>query len=98
MNYQLLADIVVAIHVGWVAFVGFGLLLILLGWALGWKWVGNRWFRTIHLGMISIVIVRALVWSECPLTTWERSLRQLAGQVDFQGSQIGYFLHRLIHP
>jgi hypothetical protein len=98
MDYRLLADIVVAIHVGYVACVVFGLLIILVGKAAGWKWVTNRWFRLVHLLMIVGVVIRALIWSECPLTWWERDLRALAGQEHFEGSPVGHILHDLIHP
>jgi hypothetical protein len=98
VDYRLLADIVVAAHVGYVACVVVGLVLILAGRFLGWKWVANRWFRSIHLAMIVGVIIRAMVWDECPLTWWERDLRSLAGQQDFEGSALGRVLHDLIHP
>lgn len=94
----LLADLVVALHVAWVAFVLFGLVAVLVGGALGMSFVRNRWFRGIHLAMILSVILRAMLWHECPLTTWERDFRAAAGQVDFAGSEVGYVLHRSIHP
>ena len=34
-----------------------GLVLTLLGKALGWRWVSNRWFRTIHLMKILGVVL-----------------------------------------
>jgi hypothetical protein len=98
MPYRLLADIVVALHVGYVACVVLGLVLILVGKTRGWRWVTNRWFRTIHLIMIVGVVIRALIWAECPLTWWERDLRELAHQSDFEGSPVGRVLHDLIHP
>ena len=53
MGYRLLADLIVAIHAAYVAFVVVGLLLILLGVACGWQWVRNWWFRIAHrLGLI----------------------------------------------
>ncbi|MFM7151498.1 MAG: DUF2784 domain-containing protein, partial [Gemmataceae bacterium] len=58
----------------------------------------NRWFRGIHLAMIAGVLLRAIVWTECPLTWWERDLRELAGQENFEGSPVGKVLHDLIHP
>ncbi len=96
--YQLLADLVVTIHVGYVACVVFGLILILIGHARSWKWVNNRWFRGIHLAMIVGVVLRALIWTECPLTWWERDLRGGFEPEHFEGSPVGQFLHNLIHP
>src|SRR5262245_34129218 len=85
MDYRLLADITAGVHLAYVACVVFGLLLIVVGHFRGWKWVHNRWFRAIHLLMIVGVVIRTLVWTECPLTWWERDLRALAGQVDAEG-------------
>lgn len=98
MSDQLLADIVAAIHVGYVACVVFGLLLILAGRWLGWNWVSNRWFRLAHLAMIVGVVLRAIVWTECPLTWWERDLRGGFAPENFVGAPVGKFLHDLIHP
>lgn len=99
MHYRVLADIVAAVHVAWVLAVVLGLVLILIGGPLGWNWARNRWVRGIHLAMIALVILRVFLWSaDCPLTTWERDLRALGGQEDFEGSPIGWFLHLIIHP
>ena len=104
MPYRLLADLLAALHLAYVAVVVLGLVLIWSGGLLGWKWVGNRWLRLCHLGLIVAVVVRALIWPECPFTVWERDFRILAGQVDaegyltYEGSPIGKLLHDLIHP
>src|SRR5262249_11268514 len=68
MVYGLLADLIVAIHVGYVGVVVFGLLAILIGGPLGWRWVRNPWFRVIHLLMILIVATEAIWDITCPLT------------------------------
>jgi hypothetical protein len=96
MGYGLLADLVVAIHVTYVSYVVFGQLLIWLGLALRWKWVRNAWFRWTHLIMMGIVGVEALLDIECPLTRWERSFRELAGQQASTESFVGRLLHDLI--
>ncbi len=85
----ILADAVVAIHVGYVSFVVLGQLAILVGWWRRWGWVRNLWFRMAHMTAILIVTVEALITFRCPLTTLENSLRELGGQkgedVDFIG-------------
>jgi hypothetical protein len=96
--YVFLADVVAGLHVAYVLAVLLGLLLTLLGGALGWRWVSNRWFRSAHLAMILGVVLRASIWTECPLTWWERDLRAAGGQVNYEGSVVGKFLHDLIHP
>src|SRR5262245_53359959 len=98
MSYALLADLMAGLHVAYVAVVVFGLVLILVGHALGWRWVGNRWFRGIHLAMIVGVVIRAAIWTECPMTWWEEALRERAKGHGPVGSKLGLFLHDLIHP
>ncbi len=98
MFYRFLADVVAAIHFGYVACVLVGLILILLGGALGWQWVRNRWFRLAHLLMILGVVVRSAFMNVCPLTNWEYQLREWGGQEDFEGSPVGRFFHEMIHP
>lgn len=75
MGPVLKADILVTIHLGFVAFVVVGQFLILAGWFLGWDWTRNFSFRVVHLLAIGFVAAEALAGLECPLTTWERDLR-----------------------
>ena len=91
--YRILADIVVAFHFAYVGFVVFGLVVTLAGAALGWDWVRNFWFRALHLAMIGIVVAEAWLGIVCPLTTWEKDLRQLAGQTAYRGDFIANLLH-----
>jgi polyferredoxin len=83
--YRLLADLVVTVHFVYVAFVIVGLMLIIAGTALRWRWVRNFWFRVLHLAMIGIVVAEAWCGVVCPLTSWENKLRQLAGQAAYSG-------------
>ncbi len=96
MSDAALADLVVAVHVGYVAFVVVGQILILIGVWRRWGWVRNRWFRCLHLLAILIVAGEALFNVTCPLTTWEARLRQAAGQQVSQGTFVGNMLHHLI--
>jgi uncharacterized protein DUF2784 len=95
-GYRMLADAVVIVHAGYVAFVVFGLIAILLGAALRWQWTRNFTFRIVHLGAILLVCVEALTGVMCPLTTLEDSLRQRAGDMQYPGEFVGYWAHRLI--
>ncbi|MBN2218556.1 MAG: DUF2784 domain-containing protein [Pirellulales bacterium] len=94
--YQLLADAIVVLHAGYVAFVLFGVPAILLGAWRGWGFARNFWFRMIHLFMIGVVALEAIVGVMCPLTDWEIQLRRAAGQSFEQGSFVGRLAHRLI--
>lgn len=95
----MLADFIVAIHLAYVSYVVLGQLAILVGWPLHWRWIRNPWFRTTHLIMIVVVAVEAMVEFECPLTTWELSLRAAAGtdlRVDPSGEEDVSFVGRLL--
>jgi hypothetical protein len=94
--YSYLADLVVFVHAIWVAVVVFGLVAVLVGALLRWKWVRNFWFRAIHLAMIAVVVVEAVLGYPCPLTVWEADLRRAAGQEVQDGSFIGRLVHDLI--
>src|ERR1700687_1873141 len=75
-----LADIVAAVHLAFVAYVIAAQVLIVVGVLARWAWVRNAWFRVSHLVMIGVVAVESLVDFDCPLTTWENLLRKAAGQ------------------
>ena len=94
--YAILADAVVVVHLAYVTFVTLGLVLILLGWLLGWQWVRNFWFRALHLVMMGIVVAEALLGIVCPFTTWEQQLRRLAGQATYTGDFLGHWSHELL--
>ncbi|MEZ6191267.1 MAG: DUF2784 domain-containing protein [Phycisphaerales bacterium] len=94
--YSLLADLVLLIHAGFIAFVVFGLLLILLGGVLRWGWVRNRWFRAAHLAAIGVVVMQAWFGIVCPLTVLENVLRRKADQPVYEVGFIADHLHRLI--
>jgi hypothetical protein len=93
--YRIVADLVVIVHFSYIAFVVFGMLAILVGLGMGWRWVRNPWFRIAHLVAIAIVAIQALAGVVCPLTTLENGLRLRAGQASYPGAFIGYWAHRL---
>ena len=92
-----LADAVLAVHVGFAAFVVLGLLAVLVGGARGWKWVRNPWLRAIHLAAILVVVVEAWGGIACPLTTLETALRDRAGDPTYDGSFMAHWLRRLLY-
>jgi hypothetical protein len=75
-----LADLILLVHVGLVAFVVLGQLLFIVGGVRDWQWVRNIWVRGIHLVTIGIVVIQAWLGRLCPLTLWEHGLRRAAGQ------------------
>jgi hypothetical protein len=96
MRYRFLADVVVALHAIFVGFVVLGLLAILIGHLLNWRWIGNLYFRLLHLAAVALVCGEALIGMDCPLTTMENALRIAGGQRGYGGDCIGYWLDRMI--
>lgn len=91
-----LADAILALHTGIVAFVVLGTALILVGGWRHWDWVrGGKW-RLTHLLLMLFVALQAWLGELCPLTVWEQALRRRAGQVAYDASFIEHWLSRLI--
>lgn len=97
MPYRVLADIVLIAHAAFIGFVVLGLVLTLLGAALGWAWVRNAWFRVTHLACIGVVVGQAWLGLMCPLTVWEMRLRARAGEdVDYTHGFIAYWVQPVV--
>lgn len=71
----MLADLLLYVHFGFVAFVVLGAAAIIVGKLRGWSWTGNRVWRRIHLAAVLFVAVEAVIGMACPLTVWEQQLR-----------------------
>ena len=88
MLYRALADLVVVIHVGFVAFVVLGGLLVI-------KWPKLAW---VH---VPCVIWGALIeftgWI-CPLTPLENWLRSRAGEAGYSGGFVEHYLLGALYP
>ena len=95
--YLILADSILILHVLVVFFVVFGLIAIYVGKVLTWSWVRNPWFRLSHVIAISVVALQSWLGVICPLTTWEMSLRDRAGDVTYSGSFIEHWLGNLLY-
>ena len=95
--YLIAADLVLLIHVLFVGFVLFGLLLTLLGGLLRWQWVRNPWFRLAHLIGIAVVVLQSWLGIICPLTTLEMALRERGGDAVYAGSFIVHWLEQLLY-
>ena len=92
-----LADLVLALHVGFAAFVVLGLVAVLVGGLRGWRWVRNPWLRAIHLAAILLVVAEAWGGVACPLTTLETALRDRAGDATYDGTFMAHWLRRLLY-
>ena len=96
MIHRVFTDIVVLLHFAFVAFVVLGLVLVLVGGALRWRWVRNPWFRWCHVLGILIVFLHAWAGIRCPLTILEIELRTRAGETTYTGGFIAHWMHELL--
>ncbi|MDB5466513.1 MAG: hypothetical protein JWQ46_1275 [Phenylobacterium sp.] len=69
-----LAQTVLAIHLGVIAFNVFGLVAIPLGAWRDWAWVRVRWWRALHLVSMAVVALQAVLGRACFLTLWQDQL------------------------
>ena len=95
--YLIIADALLLLHVLIVVFVVAGLVVVYAGRTLAWSWVRNPWFRLLHVSAIGIVALQSWVGIICPLTTWEMSLRNKAGDAVYSGSFILHWLESLLY-
>jgi Protein of Unknown function (DUF2784) len=97
MPYGLCADLVVFVHVFYVAYVVLGQVAILIAGTFRRQWGRNPWFRFTHLTAILIVVGEELAHVRCPLTVWEEQLRELGGQAVTAGQTfVGRIMHDLL--
>ena len=88
MPYRLLADLVLALHGGFVAFVVCGGLFVL-------RWPRLAWLH-VPLALWGVLVEYAgLV---CPLTPLEITLRQRGGEAGYAGDFIAHYLTALLYP
>ena len=95
--YQLLADLVLALHLAIVLFVVAGLVLIVIGNLRAWRGVNAPWFRSLHLAAIAVVIAQAWLGATCPLTSVEMWLREKAQTSTYSGSFIEHWASHLLY-
>ena len=67
--WVVLADTVLVLHLTYLAFVPLGGLFVL-------RWPRVVW---VHLVAVAVAVVSITVRFDCPLTTWEQSLRRRGG-------------------
>jgi hypothetical protein len=91
-----LANLILATHALFVAFVVLGLVAVLLGKYRHWGWVRNLRLRLTHLVAIGIVIAESWLGLVCPLTEWESRSREAAGGAAYSSSFIQHWLHEIL--
>ena len=88
MIYRLSADLVLIVHLGFVLFVVLGGLLV-------WRW---SWLVGIHLAAVSWGALIEFAGFACPLTPLEDHLRELGGEVGYEGDFIGHYITEFLYP
>jgi hypothetical protein len=96
-DFLLAADMVLALHVLFVAFIVIGLVFVYIGKVLSWSWIRNPWFRLLHLVAIGVVVIQAWFGIICPLTMLEMELRAQAGDVVYGMTFISYWLGKILY-
>ena len=94
--YQLLANLILATHVGVVVFVVGGLIYSIVGGIRHWRLARVLWFRLAHLAAIGVVVAQAWLGIVCPLTTLENWLRRMAHETTYSGGFIEHWLKSLL--
>jgi hypothetical protein len=88
VHYRLLADAVVLLHAGFVAFVLFGGLLVL-------RWPG---LARVHVPVVAWGAGIEFVGGICPLTPLENHWRRLAGEGGYPGGFVEHYVVALLYP
>jgi Protein of Unknown function (DUF2784) len=88
MAYRILADVVLALHLGFVLFVVLGGLLVL------------RWRPLLWLHVPAAVwgaVIEVSGWA-CPLTPLENELRRMGGEAGYAGGFVEHYLVPILYP
>jgi hypothetical protein len=88
MSYRLLADLVLIVHAGFVAFVVLGALLAL-------RWPRIAW---VHVPVVLWGAGIEFLGGICPLTPLENHWRRLAGELGFPGDFVEHYLLSALYP
>jgi len=92
---ECLADLMMLAHACFSLFLVLGLLMIMAGMVLDWRWTRSRTFRFLHLTATMLVVVRVLIGIPCPLSTIENNFRdRTIARCPF-GQPIHEALHRI---
>jgi hypothetical protein len=83
-----LADAVLAVHLAYVAFIP-------LGGFLTWR---RPWVAWVHLAAVAVGVVSITVGFDCPLTTWEQSLRRRGSQQPYTDGFVDHYLRGHVYP
>ena len=86
--YRLLADLVVVVHLVFIAFVAVGGLL-----AIKWPLLVR-----LHLPVVLWAAAIVTIGFTCPLTPLEKHLRRRAGASSYDGGFVDHYLNDVVYP
>lgn len=81
------------VHACFSVFVLYGLVFVLAGTVVPWRWTRNRWFLDLHLAAIVFLLARLWLGLPCPLTVAEDSLRSAVST----SCPLGIMTHAILH-
>ena len=96
MTWQVLADLVLALHFAVAAFVVAYPVLVVAGAFRRRPGLDGIGLRICHGVLTAIVAVQSWFGAVCPLTTLESALRQRATQAPYDGGFIQYWLGSIL--
>jgi len=95
--YSILADLTVALHLVYAAYVLFGYFFVLAGIIFKWRWIRNFTFRISHLICTLLVGLEAAGGVICPLTILENRLLRASGGAGYERSFFGHLFSELLY-
>lgn len=87
MMSDVLADVVMVVHLAFILFIA-------LGAFLAWRWPRLLW---LHVPAVAWGVGIIAIGYECPLTPLEKWLRRRAGD-DYEGGFVDRYLEDVIYP
>ncbi len=83
-----MADLVVVVHLAFIAFVA-------VGGFLAWRWRRLAW---LHAAAVMWALGSVTIGYDCPLTPLEKSLRRWAGEGGYAGGFVDRYIEDVIYP
>jgi hypothetical protein len=88
LQYRLLADAVLIVHLSFVLWVALGVFVV-------WR---APWSASLHIPAVVWGTYIELSGAICPLTDWEIALRQRGGEAGYAGGFIDHYITGCLYP
>lgn len=88
MWFNLLADVVVVVHLAFIVFIAVGGLL-------AWRW---RWVLYGHIPAVVWGAAIVVIGFDCPLTPLEKWLRERGGEEPYAGGFVDRYVEDVVYP